>query len=107
MASTGEKRTAGGRAEGDTQTGKVGLEMPTERFIRLPDEKKKVILEAAMDEFSRVPFDKVSIKIDIRIVRKYPGAVFTRILKIKWMCFVIYFRIRNVSFRIFALRAWK
>lgn len=74
---TGEKRTAGSRAEGDTQTGKVGLEMPTERFIRLPDEKKKVILEAAMDEFSRVPFDKVSINQIIKNAEISRGSFYT------------------------------
>lgn len=35
--------------------------MPTERFLRLSDEKKKVIIEAARIEFSRVSIDRVSI----------------------------------------------
>lgn len=41
--------------------GKKGETMPTERFYRLPDEKKKVIRDAAAREFIRVPFEKVSI----------------------------------------------
>lgn len=35
--------------------------MPTERFARLPAEKKEVIRMAAVSEFTRVPFEKVSI----------------------------------------------
>lgn len=35
--------------------------MPTERFYHLAEEKKKQIREAAVKEFSRVSFDKVSI----------------------------------------------
>lgn len=35
--------------------------MPTERFFNLPDEKKQRITVAAAAEFSRVPFDQVSI----------------------------------------------
>ena len=35
--------------------------MPTERFNKLPDEKKKAIRDAAMEECIRVPFEKVSI----------------------------------------------
>lgn len=35
--------------------------MPTERFYRLPEAKKQVIRQAAIKEFARVPFDKVSI----------------------------------------------
>lgn len=35
--------------------------MPTERFYRLPEQKKQVIREAAMKEFARVPFEKASI----------------------------------------------
>ncbi|MEG0215307.1 MAG: TetR/AcrR family transcriptional regulator [Hungatella sp.] len=35
--------------------------MPTERFHRLPEEKRMAILEAAIGEFIRVPFEKVSI----------------------------------------------
>ena len=51
--------------------------MPTERFIRLPDEKKKVILEAAVDEFSRVPFDKVSINQIIKNAEISRGSFYT------------------------------
>ena len=35
--------------------------MPTERFYRLPEEKKRSICSAAVKEFARVPLDKVSI----------------------------------------------
>jgi AcrR family transcriptional regulator len=35
--------------------------MPSERFYRLSAEKKKVIREAALKEFARVPFEKASI----------------------------------------------
>lgn len=35
--------------------------MPTERFLNLPQEKRQRILSAAMEEFTRVPYDEVSI----------------------------------------------
>ena len=35
--------------------------MPTDRFNKLPEEKKKAIRDAAMEECIRVPFEKVSI----------------------------------------------
>ena len=35
--------------------------MPTERFYRLPEAKRRTILEAAKKEFARVPFEKASI----------------------------------------------
>lgn len=35
--------------------------MPTERFFRLSENKKRAIREAAKKEFSRVPYEKVSI----------------------------------------------
>lgn len=35
--------------------------MPTERFYRLPEAKRQIIREAALKEFSRVPFEKASI----------------------------------------------
>ena len=35
--------------------------MPTERFYKLAEEKKKAIRDAAMEECIRVPFEKVSI----------------------------------------------
>lgn len=41
--------------------GKDGGKMPTERFYHLPDEKKKMIREAAIKEFCRVPLEKASI----------------------------------------------
>ena len=41
--------------------GKGGMRMPSERFWRLPEEKRQLIFEKAMDEFVRVPFEKASI----------------------------------------------
>ncbi len=35
--------------------------MPTERFLNLPEEKKKRIIQASLREFARVPFEEVSI----------------------------------------------
>lgn len=35
--------------------------MPTERFSRLPEEKKAVIRRSAIEEFVRMPYEKVSI----------------------------------------------
>ena len=35
--------------------------MPTERFWRLPEAKRQMIREAALQEFARVPYEKVSI----------------------------------------------
>ncbi|MCD8370054.1 MAG: TetR/AcrR family transcriptional regulator, partial [Clostridiales bacterium] len=35
--------------------------MPTERFYRLRERKRNTIRKAAMKEFARVPFEKVSI----------------------------------------------
>ena len=36
--------------------------MPTETFMKLPQEKKNKILQAAKEEFTRVPFEQTSIK---------------------------------------------
>lgn len=44
-----------------------GEDMPSERFLRLPEEKQRVIFTAAMEEFVRVPYDKVSIN---KIIQK-------------------------------------
>lgn len=53
------------------QSGKMeekwGEDMPSERFLRLPEEKQRVIFAAAMEEFIRVPYDKVSIN---KIIQK-------------------------------------
>ena len=35
--------------------------MPTQRFLKLKEEKKQVILDAAVHEFSRVPYSSASI----------------------------------------------
>ena len=41
--------------------------MPSERFLRLPEEKRELICQIAMDEFIHVPLEKVSIN---RIIQK-------------------------------------
>lgn len=41
--------------------------MPSERFLRLPEEKRELIYQIAMDEFVHVPLEKVSIN---RIIQK-------------------------------------
>lgn len=40
--------------------------MPTQRFLHLPEEKRQRVLDAALNELARVPYDEVSIN---RIVR--------------------------------------
>lgn len=40
--------------------------MPSERFLHLPEEKKKRIIKASLKEFARVPFEEISIN---RIIR--------------------------------------
>lgn len=51
--------------------------MPTERFDRLPPDKKKAILQAAVVEFSRVPFEKVSINKIIKNADISRGSFYT------------------------------
>jgi len=51
--------------------------MPTERFYRLSDEKKKLIREAAFKEFARVPIDKVSINQIIKEADISRGSFYT------------------------------
>lgn len=51
--------------------------MPTERFNRLLEEKRKVIREAALKEFARVPFDKASINQIIRNADISRGSFYT------------------------------
>lgn len=41
--------------------------MASERFLRLPEEKQKAIYNAAIEEFIRMPFEKVSIN---KIIQK-------------------------------------
>lgn len=41
--------------------------MASERFLRLPEEKQKAIYDAAIEEFIRMPFEKVSIN---KIIQK-------------------------------------
>lgn len=51
--------------------------MPTERFNRLPEEKRRVIREAALKEFSRVPYEKASINQIIRGADISRGSFYT------------------------------
>jgi AcrR family transcriptional regulator len=51
--------------------------MPTERFYRLPTEKKRMIREAAKKEFARVPMDKVSINQIIKEADISRGSFYT------------------------------
>lgn len=51
--------------------------MPTERFMRLPEAKKRVILKAAFDEFSRTKMDKVSINRIIQEAEISRGSFYT------------------------------
>lgn len=45
----------------DTNDSKEAGPMPTQRFLKLKEEKKQVILDAAVHEFSRVPYSSASI----------------------------------------------
>ncbi|GLB30902.1 TetR family transcriptional regulator [Lacrimispora amygdalina] len=51
--------------------------MPTERFYNLPAEKKKVICNAAIEEFTRVPFEKASINKIIKAAGISRGSFYT------------------------------
>lgn len=51
--------------------------MPTERFYRLPEVKRQAIREAALKEFARVPFEKVSINQIIRNADISRGSFYT------------------------------
>ena len=51
--------------------------MPTERFYRLPDEKKMAIRDAAIQEFTRVPFEKASINQIIQNAEISRGSFYT------------------------------
>lgn len=51
--------------------------MPTERFFRLPHEKQGAIMEAAIQEFSRVPLESVSINKIIRGADISRGSFYT------------------------------
>ena len=62
--------------------------MPSERFINLPQDKKKRIIDAALKEFARVPFQEISIN---RIIQdaeikldpaQLPAHIVLRILEI-------------------------
>ena len=46
--------------------------MPTQRFFKLKEEKRRLILEAAAHEFSRVPYSAASIN---QIIKEadFPG----------------------------------
>ncbi len=51
--------------------------MPTERFNRLPERKRNTIRKAAMKEFSRVPFEKVSINQIVQTAGISRGSFYT------------------------------
>ncbi len=51
--------------------------MPTERFYHLSDEKKKLIREAAIKEFCRVPLEKVSINKIVQTAEISRGSFYT------------------------------
>ncbi|MEY8354773.1 TetR family transcriptional regulator [Lachnospiraceae bacterium 54-53] len=51
--------------------------MPTERFYNLPAGKKKLIREAAIKEFTRVPFEKASINKIIKTAGISRGSFYT------------------------------
>ncbi len=51
--------------------------MPTERFYRLPDAKRRLIREAAVREFARVPYEKVSINQIIHTAEISRGSFYT------------------------------
>ena len=51
--------------------------MPTQRFLNLKEEKKKVILEAAVHEFSRVPYSSASINQIIKEADISRGSFYT------------------------------
>lgn len=50
--------------------------MPTERFLNLPQEKRERILAAAEEEFSRVPFEEVSINKIVRTAQIPRGSFY-------------------------------
>lgn len=51
--------------------------MPTERFYNLPEEKKRIIREAAIEEFIRVPYEKASINKIIQTAAISRGSFYT------------------------------
>lgn len=51
--------------------------MPTERFYNLPAGKKKTICDAAVEEFTRVPFEKASINKIIQSAGISRGSFYT------------------------------
>lgn len=51
--------------------------MPTQRFLKLKEEKKQVILEAAVHEFSRVPYSSASINKIIKEADISRGSFYT------------------------------
>ncbi len=51
--------------------------MPSERFLKLSEEKQRRILKAAVDEFARVPFENVSINQIIREADISRGSFYT------------------------------
>ncbi len=56
---------------------KDGRGMPTDRFYHLPKEKKKLIKEAAIKEFCRVPIEKASINKIVQNAEISRGSFYT------------------------------
>lgn len=50
--------------------------MPSNTFFNLPEEKRETILEAAREEFSRVPYEKASINKMIRAAKIPRGSFY-------------------------------
>lgn len=57
--------------------GRESVEMPTERFYRLPEAKQRTIYEAARNEFARVPYEEVSINQIVRSANISRGSFYT------------------------------
>lgn len=51
--------------------------MPTERFYNLPEGKRRLIIEAIVEEFTRVPFEKASINKIIKTAGISRGSFYT------------------------------
>lgn len=51
--------------------------MPTERFYRLPEEKREAICDAVRKEFAKVPFEKASINQIVRNANISRGSFYT------------------------------
>ena len=57
--------------------------MPTQRFLKLKEEKKQVILDAAVHEFSRVPYSSANPLTRLSRKLTFHGEAFIHILRIR------------------------